>query len=85
MNYTPEETILARMMTALDLVFERALHYHDKGYESDNDSGLPPWITRSIHVYSVFTTEASFDPADFTTVLCLISPFTPRCPRSLPF
>ena len=73
----PDEIILARMMTTLDLEFERALHYHDEGYESDNDCG-------PICVYAVFT-KASFDPADFRTAQCLMSPSTPRCPRNLPF
>ena len=40
---------------------------------------------RPIQVYSVFTTEASFDPANFTTTQCPISPFTPHHPRTLPF
>ena len=31
MTYMWGEIILARMMTALDLEFERALHYHDEG------------------------------------------------------
>ena len=42
MTYMPDEIILVRMMTTLHLKFERALHYHDEGYESDNDYGLPP-------------------------------------------
>ena len=46
MNFMPDEIILARMMTTLDLDFKRALHYHDEGYESDNDYGLPSWITK---------------------------------------
>ena len=63
----PDEIISARMMTTLDLEFKRALQYHHEGYKSDNDYGLPPWIARPVWVYSVFTTEASFDTADFTT------------------
>ena len=31
-----DEIILARMMTALDFAFERALHYHDERYDSNN-------------------------------------------------
>ena len=73
------------MMTALDVEFKRALHYHDGGHESDNDYELPPWMTGPICVYSVFTTEASFNPTDFTTAQHTISPFTPRCPRNLSF
>ena len=41
MTQMPDETALARITTALDLAFEKALHYHDKRYESDNDYGLP--------------------------------------------
>ena len=37
MTYMPDEIVLARMMTALDLEFVKALHYHNKGYKSDND------------------------------------------------
>ena len=85
MTYMPDEIIVARLMTALDLEFKRALHCHDEGYESNNDYGLPPQITKPIQVYSVFTTDASFNPADFITAQHLISPFTTRCPRSLPF
>ena len=36
----PGEIVLARIMTALDLEFERALHYHNEGYNSDNDYDL---------------------------------------------
>ena len=57
-----DEIVLARIMTALDLEFERATHYHDEGYESDNDYGLPTQVMRPVHVYSVSTTEASFNP-----------------------
>ena len=41
MIYMPDEVILVRMMVALDLEFERVMHYHDEGYESDNNYGLP--------------------------------------------
>ena len=37
MAYMPDEIILARMMTALDLEFKRVLHYHDEGYKNDSD------------------------------------------------
>ena len=42
MIYMPDENVLARMMTALDLEFEKAMQYHDEEYESDNDYALPP-------------------------------------------
>ena len=86
MTHMPDEIVLARIMTSLDLEFERALHYHDKGYESDNDYGLPAQVMRPVHVYSVSTTEASFKPTDYKGTQCTISPFTPRWPRDgLPF
>ena len=55
----PDEIILARMMTALDIQFEKAMHYHNEWYEGDNDYGLPPQVTRHVCVYSFFTNEAS--------------------------
>ena len=67
------------MMTTLDLEFKGALHYHDEGYESYNDHGLPPQITWPTCIYSVFTTEASFELADFTTAQ---HPILTRCPSS---
>ena len=48
----PDEIILARMMTALDLEFEKDMHYHDGGYESDNDYGLPAGVMRPVCIYS---------------------------------
>ena len=78
MAYMPDEIVLARMITALDLEFELALHYHNEGYESDNDYGIPPRITRLVCVYSINLT-------DYTTAKCQLSPFTLRHPRDLPF
>ena len=60
MTYMPDEIILARIMTALDLEFERALHYYDEGY--DSDYGLPCPFMRPTHIYLLSTTEASFNP-----------------------
>ena len=37
MTTMSDEIVLASTMTALDLEFERALYYHDEGYDSDND------------------------------------------------
>ena len=78
MTNMPDEIVLARIITALDLGFKRALHYHDKGYVSDNDYGLPGQVIRPVHVYSVSTTEASFNPTDYNGAQCPISPFTSR-------
>ena len=51
----PDEIILARKMTALDQEFEKAMYYHDEGYESDNNYGLPPQVMRPVDIYLVFT------------------------------
>ena len=40
---------------------------------------------RPVCVYLVFTTEASFDPAEFPIAQWPTSPFTTRCSRILPF
>ena len=85
MIYIPDEIILVRMMTASDLQIMKAIHYHNEGYDSDNDYGLLPCVMRPIDIYLVFTTRASFDLAEFITTQHLIPPLTPRCPRSLPF
>ena len=61
MIYMSDEIILARMMTVLDIEFEKAMHYHDEGYESNNDNGLPLQFMRPAHIYLVFTTEASYN------------------------
>ena len=81
MTHMPDEIVLARIITALHLEFEKALYYHDEGYNHDNDYGLPAQVMKSVHIYSVSTTEASFSPADYKRTQCPISPFTPRQPR----
>ena len=78
MTNMPDEIVLTRMMTALDLEFQRALHYHDEGYDSDNKYGLPGQVMRPVHVYSVLTTEACFNPKDSKGAQYPISPFTTR-------
>ena len=35
------KVVLERFMTALAIGFKRALHYHNKGYDSDSDYELP--------------------------------------------
>ena len=77
----PDEIILVRIMTALDLEFKRALNYHDKEYDSDIDYGLPGPVMRPVCIYLVSTTEASFNPADYKAAQGPISPFTLRWPR----
>ena len=67
------------------LQFEKSMHYHDKGYESVNDYGLPPQVMRSGHIYLVFTTEASFNLAEYNETQHTISPLISRWSRSLTF
>ena len=46
------EIVFAMIMTTLDLEFERTLHYHNEGYESDNEHGL---LTQVISLYVVYS------------------------------
>ena len=82
-----DEIFLARMITSVDLEFQRALHYHDEGYKSNSDYGLPPHITRPVCIYSMFSAEASFNLADYTKARRQLSPYflTPKCPRGPSF
>ena len=56
-----------------------------KEYKSDNGYGLPSQVMRPVHIYSVSTTEASFNLANYKEAQHTISPFMRRWPRSLPF
>ena len=86
MTNVPDEFVLARIMTALDLEFDRALHYHCEGYDSNNDYRLPGPVMRTVCIYLVSRTEASFNLINYNGAQCPISPFTPRWPRDeLPF
>ena len=64
MTNMSDEIVLARIMTALDLEFERALHYHDEGYDSDNDCDIPGLFMRPVCIYLVSVNEASPSPGD---------------------
>ena len=63
----PDEIMLVRMMATIDLEFKKTMHYHNEGYGNENNYGLPSQITRPVCIYSVFTTKASFDLAEFIT------------------
>ena len=78
MTNMPVEIVFARIMTPLDLEFERALHYHSDRYDSDYDYGLTGPVKRPICIYMVSTTEASFNPTDYKGAQCPTSPFTPE-------
>ena len=81
MTNMPDEIVLASTMTAVDLEFKRALHYHDKGYDSRNDYGLSDPIMRPVCIYLVSTTKASFNSTDYKGTQYATSPLTPRPPR----
>ena len=74
----PDEIVLAKMMIALDLEFEKALHYHDEGYECDNDYELRAQVMRPVCIYSVSTTESSFNLNEYKEAQHTISPFMSR-------
>ena len=78
MTNIPDEIVLTSIMITLDLDFERALHYHNEGYDSDNDYGLPGPVMRPVCIYLVSTTEASFNLTNYKEAQCPTSPFTPR-------
>ena len=60
-----DEIVLARIMTALNIEFERALIYHHKGYDSDNNYELPGPFMRPVCVYLVLMTVASLNPVNY--------------------
>ena len=76
MTNVPDEIVLASIMTELDLEFERELHYNEKGYENDNDYGLPGPRMRPVHIYLVSTAKACLNPTDYKGAQCPTSPFT---------
>ena len=56
--------LLAKFMLVLEIEFERALQFHDEGYESGDDHDLPKLLIRSTHIYLVSSTvEISFNPS----------------------
>ena len=61
----PDEIVIESIMTALDLEFKRVPHYHNEGYDSDNDYDLPGLFMRPVHVNLVSMTEAFLNPTDY--------------------
>ena len=51
MTNMPDETVLPRIVTALDLEIEKALHYHNENYDSDSDYHLPGPFLRPVCIY----------------------------------
>ena len=52
MTNMPDEIVFVKIMTVFDEDFERALHYHDEGYDRDNDCDLPGPFMRPVHVFT---------------------------------
>ena len=65
MTNMPDEMVLARIMTVLDLEFERALKYHIESYDSDNVHDLPSPFMRPVCIYLVSVTGAPLNPMDY--------------------
>ena len=84
MTYMPDEIVLARMVTTLDFEVEKAMHYHDEGYRSHNDYGLPLQFIRPMCIYSVSTTEAFFNPAKYKEAEHTFPPLCPDNPEAGP-
>ena len=78
MTNIPDEIVLEKIVTVLDLEFERALHYHEEGYDSDSDYGLPGPFMKPVCIYLVSTTVASPSTADYRGTQSPTSPSTPR-------
>ena len=74
----PDEIVIARIMAALDLEFERALHYCNERYDSDNDYDLPVLFMRPLCIYLVSTTQTFLNLMDYKGAQCPTSPSTPR-------
>ena len=53
----------------------------ERGIWEDNDYGLPPQVMSRVHIYSFFTTDASFNLAEYKEKQHSISPFRPRWSR----
>ena len=54
--------LLVQFMLALEIKFERALHFHDEGNISSDDNCLPNPLIRSTHIYWVpSASETSFN------------------------
>ena len=81
MTNMPDEIVFGRIMIAGDFEFERALHYHNEGYDSDNDYDLSSPFMRPVHIYLVLMTEASLNPMDYRWAQSHTFPSTARQPR----
>ena len=70
--------LLAQFTLALEIEFERSLHFYDEGYETGDDCGLSKPIT-STHIYLVSSAaETSFNPTDIQKSTTPTSPLTPK-------
>ena len=62
----------------MDLDFERELHYHDDGYDSDNDYCLAAPFMRPVCIYLLSSTKGSFNPTDYRETEGFTFPTIPR-------
>ena len=70
-------------MLALEIEFERALQFHDEGYESGDDYDLPKPLIRSTHIYLVSSAaETSFNPTNYQESTTPTSPLIPEMKTS---
>ena len=75
--------LLVQFTWALEMEFERALQFHDEGYESSNDYDLPKLLIRSTHIYLVSSAvETSFNSTDYQESTTATSLSTPK-PRQV--
>ena len=79
MTTRANEHLLAQFMLALENEFERALQFHNEGYQSSDDYDLPKLLMRSTHIYSVSSAaEISFNPTDYQESTTPTSLSTPK-------
>ena len=78
MTNIPDEIVLVKDNDSIRLEFERALHYHDEGCDSDNDYDVPGPSMRPVCIHLVSLTEASLNPTDYKETQGSTSPSTPR-------
>ena len=69
------EHLLTQFPSALEIEFERALHFHDEGYESGDDYGLPKPLITSAYINSVSSAaKTSFNPTHYPESTAPTSP-----------
>ena len=71
--------LLACFSLALEIEFERALQFHNEGYESGDNYDLPKPLISSTHIYSVSSAdETSFNSVGYQKSTIPTSLSTPK-------